>query len=130
MKKELNAPELKNLVAKGKKRGFLTEREIVDALQDVDLTPDQIEEPSCGFRPANFRYATRGEQGISLHAIEEARLSFHARPARRITPASSEDHDGVTPDNGFLSQHRVGGGIAPADLPHHRAYGSVPRRFM
>jgi hypothetical protein len=26
--------------------------------------------------------------------------------------------------------HRVGGGIAPAVLPHHRAYGSVPRRFM
>ncbi|MCW8984504.1 MAG: creatininase family protein, partial [Thermoanaerobaculales bacterium] len=25
---------------------------------------------------------------------------------------------------------RVGGGIAPAVLPHHRAYGSVPRRFM
>ena len=26
--------------------------------------------------------------------------------------------------------YRVGGGIAPAVLPHHRAYGSVPRRFM
>ncbi len=26
--------------------------------------------------------------------------------------------------------HRVGGGIAPAVLPHHRAYGSVPRRFL
>jgi len=26
--------------------------------------------------------------------------------------------------------HRVGGGITPAVLPHHRAYGSVPRRFM
>ena len=25
---------------------------------------------------------------------------------------------------------RVGGGIAPAVLPHHRAYGSVPRRFL
>jgi hypothetical protein len=24
----------------------------------------------------------------------------------------------------------LGGGIAPAVLPHHRAYGSVPRRFM
>ncbi|RJP21797.1 MAG: hypothetical protein C4520_09065, partial [Candidatus Abyssobacteria bacterium SURF_5] len=26
--------------------------------------------------------------------------------------------------------NRVGGGVAPADLSHHRAYGSVPRRFM
>ncbi len=26
--------------------------------------------------------------------------------------------------------NRVGGGITPAVLPHHRAYGSVPRRFL
>lgn len=58
MKKELNAPELKNLVAKGKKRGFLTEREIVDALQDVDLTPDQIEE----------MYEVLGEFGVDIVA--------------------------------------------------------------
>jgi hypothetical protein len=25
--------------------------------------------------------------------------------------------------------HRVGGGVTPAVLSHHRAYGSVPRRF-
>ena len=30
----------------------------------------------------------------------------------------------------YVMDHRVGGGIAPAVLPHHRAYGSVPRRFM
>jgi hypothetical protein len=29
-----------------------------------------------------------------------------------------------------LHWHRVGGGLAPPVLPHHRAYGSVPRRFM
>ena len=56
MTKEFNAPELKNLVAKGKKRGFLTEREIVDALQDVDLTPDQIEE----------MYEVLGEFGVDI----------------------------------------------------------------
>jgi L-cysteine desulfidase len=28
------------------------------------------------------------------------------------------------------ASYRVGDGIAPVDLPHHRAYGSVPRRFM
>jgi len=26
--------------------------------------------------------------------------------------------------------HRVGGGVASPVLSHHRAYGSVPRRFM
>ena len=30
----------------------------------------------------------------------------------------------------FIRPDRVGGGIAPAVLPHHRAYGSVPRRFL
>lgn len=44
MPKELSAPELKDLVAKGRKRGSLTNREIMDALQNVDLTPDQIDE--------------------------------------------------------------------------------------
>lgn len=33
-------------------------------------------------------------------------------------------------DNGIADdQYRVGGGLAPSVLPHHRAYGSVPRRF-
>ena len=40
----MSAPELRDLVAKGRKRGFLTDREIMDALQNVDLTPDQIDE--------------------------------------------------------------------------------------
>lgn len=44
MPKELSAPELKDLVAKGSKRGSLTNGEIADALQNVELTPDQIDE--------------------------------------------------------------------------------------
>lgn len=44
MSKELSAPELKDLVARGSKRGSLSSREIMDALQDVELTPDQIED--------------------------------------------------------------------------------------
>ena len=44
MSRELSAPELRDLVAKGRKRGVLTDREIMDALQSVDLTPDQIDE--------------------------------------------------------------------------------------
>ena len=47
----------------------------------------------------------------------------------------------VTPDTGDVLMHifsrhpgistnRVGGGVTHAVLPHHRAYGSVPRRFM
>ena len=29
-----------------------------------------------------------------------------------------------------LECNRVGGEVAPAVLPHHLAYGSVPRRFL
>ncbi|NLT95280.1 MAG: RNA polymerase sigma factor RpoD [Clostridia bacterium] len=35
---------VKNLIEKGKKRGALTYQEIMDALQGVDLSPDQIDE--------------------------------------------------------------------------------------
>jgi hypothetical protein len=31
---------------------------------------------------------------------------------------------------GLYLGNRVGGGVTPADLPHHLAYGSVPRRFL
>ena len=35
-------------------------------------------------------------------------------------------HNGVP----LLCSYRVGGGVVPAVLSHHRAYGSVPRRFL
>ncbi len=43
--KELpNIESLEELINKGKKQGNLSYREIMDALQDVDLTPEQIDE--------------------------------------------------------------------------------------
>ncbi len=43
--KELPSIEsLQELISKGKKQGNLSYREIMDALQDVDLTPEQIDE--------------------------------------------------------------------------------------
>jgi len=45
--KELpNIESLEELINKGKKQGNLSYREIMDALQDVDLTPEQIDEVS------------------------------------------------------------------------------------
>ncbi|KKM09070.1 RNA polymerase sigma factor RpoD [Clostridiales bacterium PH28_bin88] len=44
MKEEQRKTEVKELVEKGKKRGMLTYREIMDALQGIDLTPEQIDE--------------------------------------------------------------------------------------
>ncbi len=40
----INIPGLKELTNKGKKKGTLTYGEIMDALQSVDLLPEQIEE--------------------------------------------------------------------------------------
>ena len=39
-----NIESLEELINKGKKQGNLSYREIMDALQDVDLTPEQIDE--------------------------------------------------------------------------------------
>lgn len=41
--KELEIKEVKDLLTKGTERGMLTMDEIADALQEVDLTPEQIE---------------------------------------------------------------------------------------
>ena len=40
----INIPGLKELTKKGKQKGVLTYGEIMDALQSVDLLPEQIEE--------------------------------------------------------------------------------------
>ena len=69
MSRELSAPELRDLVARGRKRGVLTDREIMDALQNVDLTPDQIDE----------MYEALGAYGVDI-----------------IGPGSESDPDGDT----------------------------------
>ena len=40
----VNTEAVTELIARGKKRGMLTYREIMDSLQDVDLAPEQIDE--------------------------------------------------------------------------------------
>ena len=40
----LNVEHVQELIDRGKKQGLISYREIMDALQDVDLSPDQIDE--------------------------------------------------------------------------------------
>lgn len=54
--KDLNMDYLKDLIEQGKKRGSLTYEEIMDALQGVDLTPEQIDE----------MYEALGDMGIEV----------------------------------------------------------------
>lgn len=42
-KEEMNFKNVKELISKGKKRGLLTYKEIMDALSDIELDPDQID---------------------------------------------------------------------------------------
>ena len=42
--KHLEIPKVLKLIENGKKSGTLTHKEIMDALQDVELTPDQIDD--------------------------------------------------------------------------------------
>jgi len=44
LKEEQKRTEVKDLVEKGKKKGMLTYREIMDALQGIELSPEQIDE--------------------------------------------------------------------------------------
>ncbi|MGI6120363.1 MAG: RNA polymerase sigma factor RpoD [Desulfosporosinus sp.] len=44
MNEEQKVDSVQALIEKGKKRGFITYREIMDALQDIDLTADQIDD--------------------------------------------------------------------------------------
>ena len=44
MSKEITPAELKNLISKGQKKGALTYKEIMDALQTIELSPEQIDE--------------------------------------------------------------------------------------
>src|SRR5690554_5831131 len=43
-KEALNLKDVTELIERGKKQGMLTYKEIMDALQDVELSPDQIDE--------------------------------------------------------------------------------------
>jgi len=41
---QIKEEQIKELIEKGKKQGILTYQEIMDALQEIDLTPEQIDE--------------------------------------------------------------------------------------
>jgi len=43
-KDALNVEHVQELIARGKKQGLISYREIMDALQEIDLSPDQIDE--------------------------------------------------------------------------------------
>ncbi len=59
-----DVPEIRDLIERGKRKGVLTYREIMDALQNVELSPDQIDDV----------YEALGQMGIDVlpEALPEA----------------------------------------------------------
>ncbi|KJS80356.1 MAG: RNA polymerase sigma factor RpoD [Peptococcaceae bacterium BICA1-8] len=79
MKEEkLKIEGVKDLVEKGKKRGALTYQEIMDTLQGVELTPDQIDEV----------YEHLGSMGIEVVADDSALDQLNV-----VEPKNEEDDE-------------------------------------
>lgn len=73
--------EVKELIQRGKKRGVLTYHEIMDALQGVELTPDQIDEV----------YEQLGSMGIDVVPENAASLDELDKP--EIDAAAEEEEE-------------------------------------
>jgi len=54
------------------------------------------------------------------------------KPAETLRVSLIKDHKNLSTFLRYpgVQPNRVGGGVTPAVLPHHPAYGSVPRRFL
>jgi len=70
----LNVEHVQELIDRGKKQGLISYREIMDALQDVDLSPDQIEEIYESFAELGVDIIPETGDGDALdaHALEDA----------------------------------------------------------
>lgn len=88
--KELEIKGVKELVDKGKSAGSISTEEIADTLQDVELTPDQIESV----------YAVFSKLGIDVvdGALDDAEMELSdniAKPAKRDEPEQTEEPEPV-----------------------------------
>jgi RNA polymerase primary sigma factor len=79
-KKETQLELIKELLEKGKKQGVLTYKEIMDALQEIELSPDQIDE-------IYESLAARGIEVVSEHSDDDD------SPAEDSDDAAEDDSD-------------------------------------
>ena len=70
----LNVEHVQELIDRGKKQGLISYREIMDALQDVDLSPDQIDEIYESFAELGVDIIPETGDGdpLDAHALEDA----------------------------------------------------------
>ena len=64
--------KVKNLIAKGKGKGILTYKEIMDALQGIEQTPDQIDDIYEQLSAMGIKLADNDEPEVNLEDLEMA----------------------------------------------------------
>ncbi len=80
--KELEIGEVKKLTAKGKGAGVLTSEEIADALQEVDLTPDQIDNIYAHFTEQGIEIVDSVVESTEIEALPELPLVVEEAPKK------------------------------------------------
>ncbi|MGE5587340.1 MAG: RNA polymerase sigma factor RpoD [Clostridia bacterium] len=78
-----DVPELKDLIERGKRKGTLTYREIMDALQNVELSPEQIDDV----------YEALGQMGIDI-VPEPGDGEAGEMPDEAVVPDGPDGPDG------------------------------------
>lgn len=95
-------PEIRELIERGKRKGTLTYREIMDALQNIELSPDQIDDV----------YEALGQIGIDVMPEPgDGEAEDGARIADELEgPAGPAGPDG--PDNDAAVREEAGTGVS------------------
>lgn len=75
-KEAVSAEAISELIERGKKRGMITYREIMDALQDVELSPEQIDEIYESFSAMGVEIIPETSEEIEETPQEEAELDI------------------------------------------------------
>ncbi len=91
---------VRELLEKGKKQGILTYKEIMDALQEVDLSPDQIDEIYESLAAMGIEVVA--EAGDEEHAVDDdgpAEAEEGSDDEEEIEPADISVPDGVRLDD-------------------------------
>lgn len=87
--KELEIPQVKKLLVKGKDAGVLSTEEIVDTLQEIELTPEQIENIYTSFSDAGIDIVESGNGDDVVADLDASPIPAESKAAA-IVPEEEE----------------------------------------
>lgn len=82
--KELEIKEVKKLTLKGKEAGFLSPEEIADALQEIELTPDQVENIYSHFVEQGIEIVDSIVESTEIEALPELPLVVEEEAPKKL----------------------------------------------